>query len=81
MEVRADVDCRAVEMNVRGKIVWLEAEEALKLAELLSTVALKLAGEIVKLEKNEARTIHAEADAYAKKAGTTRAAIMQEIDA
>lgn len=80
MEVRADVDCRAVEMNVRGKIVWLEAEEALKLAELLSTTALKLAGEIVKLEKNEARTIREEADAYAMKAGTTRAAIMKKLD-
>lgn len=81
MVVRADVDCRAIEMSVHGKIVWLEPEEALQLTELLSTAALKLAAEIVKLEKIEAKTIREEADEYAKKAGTSREAIMQEIDA
>ena len=80
MECKMDVDCRAIEMEVRGKIMWLEAEEALKLSVLLSTEAIKLAGEIVKLEKIEAGTIHAEADAYAKKAGTTREAIMQGLE-
>lgn len=81
MECRADVDCRAIEIEVRGKIMWLEPEEALKLAALLSTEALKLAGEIVKAEKADAWTIHAEADEYAKRKGTSRAAIMEEVQA
>lgn len=79
MEVRADVDCRAIEMEVRGKIAWLEPEEALQLAELLSTSALKLAAEIVRAEKADAEMIREEADEYAKQRGTTRKAILQDL--
>ena len=80
MEVKADVDCRGIEMEVRGKIMWLGPEEALKLAALLSTKALWLAEQIVKVEKADAEMIREEADEYAKQRGTTRAAIMQDLE-
>lgn len=79
MEVRADVDCKGIEMEVRGKIMWLDPEEALKLAAQLSTKALWLAEQIVKVEKINAETIHEEADKYAKQRGTSRKAIFQDL--
>lgn len=79
MEVNADVDCKGIEMEVRGKIMWLDPEEALKLAALLSTKALWLAEQIVKAEKIEAETIREEADKYVKQRGTTREAILQGL--
>lgn len=79
MEVTADVDCKGIEMEVRGKIMWLDPEEALKLAALLSTKALWLAEQIVKAEKVEAETIREEADKYVKQRGTTREAILQDL--
>lgn len=79
MEVNADVDCRGIEMEVRGKIMWLDPEEALKLAALLSTKALWLAEQIVKVEKVEAETIRKEADEYVKQRGTTRNAVLQSL--
>lgn len=79
MEVKADVDCKGIEMEVRGKIMWLDPEEALKLAALLSTKALWLAEQIVKTEKVEAETIREEADKYVKQRGTTREAILQDL--
>lgn len=79
MEVKADVDCKGIEMEVRGKIMWLDPEEALKLAALLSTKALWLAEQIVKVEKIDAETIREEADKYAKQRGTTREAIFQDL--
>ena len=79
MEVTADVDCKGIEMEVRGKIMWLDPEEALKLAALLSTKALWLAEQIVKAEKVEAETIREEADKYVKQRGTTREAILQVL--